>query len=565
MNTKMNIVTQRCFQRPWAIALVIAGLLLTCLPPVAADEFDEKFEHWPIDLKIGGRIVLASDLADLSILKDALPTAARKGPGVLIVGETTAADVIDRYEKCFASFSEDQSKQHTVKLAGDFFEALRNAFQDARYLCWHADGPVDQKQWAEIQTLRPLFQRLLADGGTIIAVDHAASLISEFCLDDREPCPAIAAGLHLVPNGIVSTGYDDSAKMRGRLLSALALHPRSVGIGIERNTAVVLDGRQMHVVGEAGASFLLMANEHHPIRHQRITRRQSRGQLANDYLIDLTQWRRAAIDRTIDPFPPPQPDQPRVERGTLLIVGGGGMPEGLMDRFVQLAGGVENARLVYVPCSEQDRVSSDQRTVEFWKKMGVKHATFIHTKDRNRANSDEEFLAPLREATGIWFGGGRQWNFADSYYGTTAHKLMKAVLQRGGVIGGSSAGASIQADYLARATPINNFRIMAPGYERGGLGFIKGVAIDQHFSQRGRQKDMTQLVNRYPQLLGIGIDEATALIVTGSTAEIVGKGQVYFYDRKQPVYPDRPDYIALPAGATFDLVERTALDATSSH
>ena len=145
---------------------------------------------------------------------------------------------------------------------------------------------------------------------------------------------------------------------------------------------------------------------------------------------------------------------------------------------------------------------------------------------------------------------------------------MKQVLQRGGVIGGSSAGASIQARYMCRANPVANFDIMAPGYERG-LGFIGGVAIDQHFSQRRRQKDMTQLVNRYPQMLGIGIDEGTAIIVQKSVAEVVGKDKVHFYDRNLPVYPDQPDYVALPAASTYDLAERKVLkdttDATKSN
>ena len=102
------------------------------------------------------------------------------------------------------------------------------------------------------------------------------------------------------------------------------------------------------------------------------------------------------------------------------------------------------------------------------------------------ANTDEELLGALRGATGIWFGGGRQWNFADSYYGTEAHRLMKDVLHRGGVIGGSSAGASIQARYLARATPIQNFEIMAPGYERGGLGFLGGTSWQRAETLTGR-------------------------------------------------------------------------------
>jgi cyanophycinase len=144
--------------------------------------------------------------------------------------------------------------------------------------------------------------------------------------------------------------------------------------------------------------------------------------------------------------------------------------------------------------------------------------------------------------------------------------MMKAVVQRGGVVGGSSAGASIQARYLARATPIGNTSIMAPGYERGGLGFISGVAIDQHFTQRGRQKDMTQLIKRHPQLLGIGLDEATAIIVQKSRAEVVGNGKVYFYDSEQPasaVQLDQPDYVALPAGSSYDLARRQVLVDTT--
>ena len=228
------------------------------------------------------------------------------------------------------------------------------------------------------------------------------------------------------------------------------------------------------------------------------------------------------------------------------------MPRGLFEEFVELAGG-KDAKLVYVPCSESDTVR-ESGLVNRWKQQ-VASATLFHTKDRDKADNDEEFLKPLREATGIWFGGGRQWNFVDSYYGTEAHRLMLEVLERGGVVGGSSAGASIQGEYLARANPVANFDIMAPGYERG-MGFLEGVAIDQHFSQRSRQKDMTSLVDTYPQLLGIGIDEATAIIVQKSEAKVVGRGRVFFYDRNQPVIPGEDDFIALKAGEKFDLDSR---------
>ena len=227
------------------------------------------------------------------------------------------------------------------------------------------------------------------------------------------------------------------------------------------------------------------------------------------------------------------------------------MPKGLMERFVELAGGPE-AEIVYIPCTEAEQAPNDARFVDSFRRAGAKQATLLHTKDRKKASDDGEFLAPLKTATGIWFGGGRQWNLVDSYQHTTAHKLMHAVLARGGVIGGSSAGASIQGDYMPRGDPLGNLNIIAEGYERG-LGFLEGVAIDQHFSQRMRHADMTLLMKTFPQMLGIGLDEATAIVVQKSTAEVVGANRIHFYDYKHPPTDDDKDYIALGNGQKYDL------------
>jgi cyanophycinase-like exopeptidase len=96
---------------------------------------------------------------------------------------------------------------------------------------------------------------------------------------------------------------------------------------------------------------------------------------------------------------------------------------------------------------------------------------------------------------------------------------------------------------------------MSEGYERG-LGFLPGVAIDQHFTQRNRFQDMTALMKTYPQLLGIGIDESTAIVVTGSVAEVMGRNKVHFYDRKKPIEDGKPDYETLKAGDRYDLKAR---------
>jgi len=136
--------------------------------------------------------------------------------------------------------------------------------------------------------------------------------------------------------------------------------------------------------------------------------------------------------------------------------------------------------------------------------------------------------------------------------------LIRDVLRRGGVIGGSSAGASIQADYLVRGSPLGNTEMMCEGYERG-LGFLPGVAVDQHFTRRNRFADMTALMKTYPQLLGIGIDESTALVVHGHVGNVLGSGKVHFYDRNKSVPQGGPDYETVPAGGRYDLKARKVL------
>ena len=112
---------------------------------------------------------------------------------------------------------------------------------------------------------------------------------------------------------------------------------------------------------------------------------------------------------------------------------------------------------------------------------------------------------------------------------------------------------------MPRGDPLGNLNIIAEGYERG-LGFLTGVAIDQHFAQRNRFADMTSLVKTYPQLLGIGIDESTAIVVRQHVAEVTGKGNVSFYDARRRDADDEKDYISVAAGQRFDLQLRRIVE-----
>ena len=539
----------------------IRGLILSCLLLLCAfhsarvshgQAFTEDFSIWPVDLKINGTVIACNGK---EIDKTIPRIFEQKGGGdkgkfvvVWFDGGHDGAPfkrLIDREDGVtqFGNTADTPIQTSPVK----------DSLKEATGVLLLSSQPLNPKAAKIVDQIKPVLTKVVDGGGVVCCVGPVLTHLGKYHYQSIGGMSLLSSDLNLVPDAILLSNYVDD-KDRRSLISAIAAKPNCVGIGMSASTGLVLSGRKIRVYGANKATFALMANERQPLRIQHLA--QATGRRASPYtsVIDLTAWRRDAIERSLSVFPPAAPPVPKVENGTLFIVGGGGMPRGLMRELVDAAGGKE-AKLVYVPCAEQDRVNSNPSILKAWKNMGVASASVIHTKDRNRANSDEEFLKPLAEATGIWFGGGRQWNFADSYYGTQAHKLMKDVLQRGGAIGGSSAGASIQGDYLARANPVANFDIMAPGYERG-LGFLTGVAIDQHFSQRGRHKDMTQLANRYPQLLGIGIDEGTAIVVQKSVAKVTGKGKVFFYDRRNPVVPGADDFTALSSGQSFDLDAR---------
>jgi cyanophycinase len=514
--------------------------------------FDERFDIWPVNLKSPGTVgfgasITAEQLEAISPAKN----AAR----VVLVSNNTGPN-LDAIKARYLAYCPTLQT-----LTPSEWMDSQSKEGHADVCIWHDD--LEPKRWEQADAVRfrnALAAHLKAEK-TLFAISEASKQVARYFVTNvANGLPQIAEGLDLVPDCVVAPQFEHTVAGKGQLLSILSAHPRCVGVGLESGTVAILRGRKIRVVGTGTATFLIASNERQPFRSHTLVERASSSRDPERSLLDLTEWRRDAIDRTLEEFPPEKTERPHVASGKLFIVGGGGMPQGLMTQFIEAAGGIENAKLVYVPCEEREQVDPDSGMITTWKKMGVKQCALVHTKDRIQANEDEAFLKPLSEATGIWFGGGRQWNLADSYYGTKAHRLMKEVLHRGGVVGGSSAGASIQAAYLARATPIENFRIMAPGYERGGLGFLRGVAIDQHFTQRKRQPDMTQLVNRYPQLLGIGLDEATALIVEGSVASVHGNGKAHFYDRTKPNCPDQPDFLALSHGQRYDLAERKLLD-----
>ena len=259
--------------------------------------------------------------------------------------------------------------------------------------------------------------------------------------------------------------------------------------------------------------------------------------------------------------------------GTLVIVGGGDRDSAMFRHFVKLAGG-KGSNLVIIPTATSTRTDYDyagHRSAKYAREeLGMPNVSVVHSHDRKTADT-AEFVKPIRQADAVWFTGGRQWRIADAYLGTLTETEIRNVLKRGGVVGGSSAGASIQGSFLVRGDTKTS-RILI-GDHQVGFGFISNSAIDQHVIPRKRQAGlievltdpnmrMSQQINR-AALLGIGIDEATAIVVRKNIFEVIGKkdGVVLVYDPRSwtSSTPDADKYLTLSPGAEYDMKKRVVL------
>jgi cyanophycinase len=228
--------------------------------------------------------------------------------------------------------------------------------------------------------------------------------------------------------------------------------------------------------------------------------------------------------------------------GTLVICGGGRLPEEVIGRFVEAAGGPK-ANLVLVPTASSFADRADpERYLAPWRER-VASVTLLHTRSRETADQDD-FVTPLRQATAVWFYGGSQSRLAASYVDTKFERELHALLKRGGTIGGTSAGAAIMSRLMiARGRQEPEFGI--------GFDLLPDAVIDQHFLRRGRQPRLLAALEKNPDHFGVGIDEGTALVVEGSSMRVVGESVVTVCLASSPGRERRE--VTLPSGAEADL------------
>lgn len=258
-------------------------------------------------------------------------------------------------------------------------------------------------------------------------------------------------------------------------------------------------------------------------------------------------------------------------KGWFLISGAAGLSRddfgaGVLDRFVSLAGGPD-ANFVYIPTASSgiklddgfiytppDSDTAADNTpafeIELAKMFGIRHITILHTRSRQTANQTR-FVEPLRKANAVWISGGNSGRLADAYLGTLTEKEIKAVAARGGVVGGNSAGAIIQGSFIVRGRPDKPV-LMANGHDRG-FGFLKNVVINPHLIAAKREEELVNVVDAHPELLGVGIDERTAILLQGDQFEVIGDSKVAIYDNQKH---DNRWYYWLTPGTKFDLRSR---------
>jgi cyanophycinase len=217
-------------------------------------------------------------------------------------------------------------------------------------------------------------------------------------------------------------------------------------------------------------------------------------------------------------------------KGKLIIIGGGDILDTMYNLFAKEIGGKDQP-IVYIPTATDDEpwIQEGQHLVKFTSR-GFTNLTTVHTRDKQKAN-DPLFIDRIRKAKGVFIGGGDQANIANAFLGTEVHKELIALLNRGGIIMGTSAGATIMGD------------LMITGYEQrkaphikhqypSGLAFMKNTSIDQHVLVRNRQFDLVPMLEGNTHILGMAIDEATAAYVQRDSIQVIGRSYMMIYDQQ---------------------------------
>ncbi|WP_416676743.1 cyanophycinase [Egbenema bharatensis] len=266
-----------------------------------------------------------------------------------------------------------------------------------------------------------------------------------------------------------------------------------------------------------------------------------------------------------------QAQEKTTAQGQLVIIGGAEDKEGdcqILREFARQSGG-SNARIVIMTVATGLPGEVGEQYTRIFDRMGAEDVRVVDTS-RREDGDDPRALEILREATGVFFTGGDQRRITDNLKGTEIDRLLHdRYMKEGLVIGGTSAGAAMMPDMMiAEGEPQTNPRLEVAEMEEG-MAFLPGVVVDQHFAERGRLGRLLSAVVQQPVVLGFGIDENTAIVVSQDAFTVVGQGSITVVDVSKLAHSnlsqslkDEPLALCgailhiLPDGYRFDLKKR---------
>jgi len=263
-------------------------------------------------------------------------------------------------------------------------------------------------------------------------------------------------------------------------------------------------------------------------------------------------------------------------KGRLVIIGGAEDKEGdcvILKEFIRLAGAAKARVAVMTVATDQPDEYADEY-LKVFKRLGVDDARAVDVSSRKDVH-DPKALEIIERATGIFFTGGDQLHITSLMGGTEMQVLIRKKYEEGAVIGGTSAGAAMMSNSMIIRGE-SNCTPRFGGMEIGpGMDFLRDTMIDTHFSQRGRIGRLLTAIAHYPQDLGFGVDENTALVASGGELEVIGENTVTVVDAGGITYTNLPDLErdqaltihgvkihVLSAGHKFDLEKRAPVDET---
>jgi len=263
-------------------------------------------------------------------------------------------------------------------------------------------------------------------------------------------------------------------------------------------------------------------------------------------------------------------------KGYLFIIGGGERSERMMKRFIALSEGFRSGKIIIFPMASSVPEDVGPEQALQLENLGAKSVK-CHILSRKEAMQPENTKI-FDDIGGVFFSGGVQSRLADILLDTPIHKMLVDFYEAGGVIGGKSAGAAVMSEIMITG---DERKVVEDGHAFEtieaanivtvrGFGFIKSAIIDQHFVRRKRQNRLLSLMVENPELLGVGIDESTAIIVNpDGIFEVIGERNVIVYDfsgAKVTISPSKEISAhnarlhILKQGDRFDLKRRAVLN-----